>query len=230
MAGLALPLPAHVSYAEAATTEPLATSLHAANLAAPADGESIVVMGAGIIGLGVLQCIKSRCNAHVTVVDLSGKRLALARELGADRTLNPREQDVLEAIAPGAASQATLLGGQAGAVDTVFDCVGATAGFRGTTVLEQALAMVRHQGKVVVVAVFERPLEIDANVIVRKGVHLIGSWAWRPEEFRAALDLIASARIDRKPLISHEFPLERAAEAYATQDSADTAVKVMLIP
>jgi len=45
-----------------------------------------------------------------------------------------------------------------------------------------------------------------------------------------ALELISSGKIDRKPLISHEFALEDAAEAYATQASADTAIKVMLVP
>ncbi|MDP6377726.1 MAG: zinc-binding dehydrogenase [Pseudomonadales bacterium] len=230
MASFIVPLPDHVSYVEAATTEPLATSLHAVNLADVQDGETIVVMGAGIIGLGVLQCIKARSSARTIVVDLSDKRLALAEDLGADEIVNARNEDVLERVLPGTDSNENFLRGPTGTVDTVFDCVGATANFSGTTVLEQALTMVRQDGKIVVVAVFERSLEIDPNIIVRKGVHLIGSWAWLPDEFLAALDLISSAKIDRKPLISHVFSLEDAAEAYSTQDSADTAVKVMLVP
>jgi L-idonate 5-dehydrogenase len=178
----------------------------------------------------VLQCIRARSTAHTTVVDLSDKRLGLAKELGADETINARNEDVLEKILPDADPNASLLQGSLGSVDTVFDCVGATANFTGMTVLEQALAMVKQNGKVIVVAVFERPLEIDANVIVRKGVRLFGSWAWQREEFVAALELIGSGRIDRSPLISHEFALEDAAEAYATQDSADTAIKVVLVP
>jgi threonine dehydrogenase-like Zn-dependent dehydrogenase len=83
-APLILPVPDHLSFTEAATTEPLATSLHAANLADVQDDERVVIMGAGIIGLGVLQCIRARSTAQVTVVDLSDKRLALAGELGAD--------------------------------------------------------------------------------------------------------------------------------------------------
>jgi threonine dehydrogenase-like Zn-dependent dehydrogenase len=227
---LILPLPDHVSFTEAATTEPLATSLHAANLADPQDGETHVIMGAGIIGLGVLQCLLAKADVRTIVVDLSDKRLALAKDFGADETINARNEDVLAKLVPGYDANESLLKGQAGSVDTVFDCVGATANFKGTTVLEQALAMVRQNGKVVVVAVFERSLELDANIIVRKGVRLLGSWAWQPEEFVAALDLISSGQIDRKPLISHEYALEDAAEAYATQDSADTAIKVMLVP
>lgn len=90
--------------------------------------------------------------------------------------------------------------------------------------------MVKPRGKVVVVAVFERPLEIDANLVVRKGVRLLGSWAWSGQEFIDALELISSGKVDRRALISHEFSLEQVAEAYATQASTDTAIKVMLVP
>ncbi len=230
MSELVLPIPAHVSFTEAATTEPLATSLHAVNLAQPQDGETHVIMGAGIIGLGVLQCVRARAEVKTIVVDLSDKRLSLAEELGADEVINARNEDVVARVVPGYRADQALLEGVVGAADTVYDCVGATANFKGTTVLEQALSMVNQDGKVVVVAVFERPVEVDANVIVRKGVHLLGSWAWLPEEFTTALQLITSGEIDRKPLISHEFSLEEATEAYATQDSADTAIKVMLVP
>ncbi len=229
-APLLLRLPDHVSHEEAATTEPLATSLHAANLADVQSHESVLIMGAGIIGLGVLQCLRASSDAHVTVVDLSDKRLGLASQLGADAVINARTTDVVSTIAPHARADAPLIAGSQGGVDVIFDCVGAPASFRGTTVLEQALTMVRNNGRIVVVAVFERPLELDANTIVRKGVRLLGSWAWEPEEFAAALDLISNGKIDRKPLISHTFTLEEAATAYATQNSAETAIKVVFTP
>ncbi|MBI4767576.1 MAG: hypothetical protein HY787_23770 [Deltaproteobacteria bacterium] len=90
--------------------------------------------------------------------------------------------------------------------------------------------MTRQNGKVVVVAVFERTPEIDYNLMVRKGITLFGSWAWTPDEFFAALELISSGKVDRKKIISHQFPLDRAAEAYETQLKADDAVKVMIVP
>ena len=230
MTPLVLPVPAHISHQEAATTEPLATSLHAANLAKVQDGERVVIMGAGIIGLGVVQCIRATSNAHITVVDLSDKRLELASALGANEVINARHEDAVATVAPEVDPNAPLISGTHGGVDAVFDCVGAPATFKGTTVLEQALSMVRQNGRVIVVAVFERPVEIEANVIVRKGVQMLGSWAWEPPEFVQALELISSGKIDRKPLISHEFSLDHAAEAYATQDSADTAIKVVFVP
>ena len=82
----------------------------------------------------------------------------------------------------------------------------------------------------IIVAVFEKPLEIDFNIIMRKGIKLLGSWAWSPDEFRQAMELISSGKIDRKPLITHKFSLEDASEAYDTQLKAEEAVKVLLTP
>jgi 2-desacetyl-2-hydroxyethyl bacteriochlorophyllide A dehydrogenase len=223
-----IPFNDSLSFVEAATTEPLATSLHAVNLANPKDREIHVIMGAGIIGLGVLQCIKSRSSARTIVVDLSDRRLAMATELGADMTINATKTNVvMEMMLSG---QLDLDGALAGNVDTVFDCAGITKNFEGTSVLEQALSMVKQDGKVIIVAVFEKPPEIEWNLIVRKGIQLFGSWAWTPEEFVQASRLISSGEIDRKPLISHTFSLEEASKAYETQLQAEEAIKVVLTP
>jgi len=225
---LLIPFDDSLSFEEAATTEPLATSLHAVNLANPEDPEIHVIMGAGIIGLGVLQCLKSRSSAKTVVVDLSDKRLAMATKLGADLTINAREKDVvLEMMGSG---HLGLDGALAGNVDAVYDCAGIAKSFEGTSVLEQALAMVKQDGKVVIVAVFEKPPRIEWNFVVRKGIQLLGSWAWSPEELVEASRLISSGTIDRKPLITHTFPLEEASTAYETQLQAEEAIKVVLTP
>jgi 2-desacetyl-2-hydroxyethyl bacteriochlorophyllide A dehydrogenase len=228
--GMLLPFDESISFVEAATTEPLATSLHAAKLADPKDGEHHVVIGAGIIGLGILQCIKAFSSARVTVVDLSDRRLAKARELGADDTINAGNVNLLEALTGQAHGQEDLLGEPIGSVDTVYDSAGMGKHFKGPSVLEQALEIVKPEGTVVVVAVFERDIAIDPNVIVRKGIRLLGSWAWSMDEFVESSRLIASGRIDRKPLVSHTFPLEQAGEAYETQLKAEEAVKVVFTP
>jgi 2-desacetyl-2-hydroxyethyl bacteriochlorophyllide A dehydrogenase len=226
-----LPIPDDISFEEAATTEPLATSLHAVNLADPKDEQTLVIMGAGIIGLGILQGIKARSGARTIVVDLSPRRLALATQLGADLTIDASREDAVALLRKlHGTTDLSLLDSAESGIDTVFDCAGATAHYKGTTVLEQALSLVRQNGKVIVVAVFERKVEVDLNVIVRKGVQLLGSWAWTPPEFAQALDLISSGKIDRKPLITHRFSLEQASQAYETQMQANEAIKVVLTP
>jgi 2-desacetyl-2-hydroxyethyl bacteriochlorophyllide A dehydrogenase len=226
-----IPIPDDISFEEAATTEPLATSLHAVNLADPRDDQTLVIMGAGIIGLGILQAIKARCRARIIVVDLSARRLALAEQLGADLTLDASREDAVARLRKlHGTTDLSLLDSSESAIDTVFDCAGATAHYKGTTVLEQALGLVRQNGKVVVVAVFERKVEVDLNVVVRKGVQLLGSWAWTPPEFIQAMELIRSRKVDRKPLITHRFTLEQASLAYETQMQANEAIKVVLTP
>jgi (R,R)-butanediol dehydrogenase/meso-butanediol dehydrogenase/diacetyl reductase len=231
MNNLLIPLSESISFEEGATTEPLATSLHGVNLAKPADGETHVIMGAGIIGLGVLQGIKYYSSAKVIVVDLSDKRLEMARSLGADITINAAREDVVETILGITGSQQHgVVEAIDGNVDTVFDCAGVGKNFEGTSVLAQSLSLVKQNGKVIVVAIFEKSPEIDYNIVVRKGIQIMGSWAWTPEEFKQAAELISSGKIDRKPLISHTFSLEDASEAYETQLRAEEAVKVILKP
>lgn len=224
--------PEHVGYEEAATTEPLANSLHAVGLAGVRGDETCVVLGVGIIGLGVIQVLRAKAPGRIIAVDLSDRRLAMAKALGAEATVNAAKEDAYARVLD--LTGAVPLGFSvsapaAGNVDVVFDCAGAAIGSEGSS-LADGLRMVREGGKIVVVAVPERPIEIDSALLVRKGASIIGSWAWTLDEFREALDLIASGRVDRKPLITHEFPLERAKEAYETALSADESIKVLVKP
>jgi hypothetical protein len=103
---LLIPFNDPLSFVEAATTEPLATSLHAVNLANPKDQET-------------LQCLKSQSSAKTIVVDLSDKRLAMATKLGADLTINATETDVvMEMLRSG---HLNLDGPLAGNVVRVYD-------------------------------------------------------------------------------------------------------------
>jgi 2-desacetyl-2-hydroxyethyl bacteriochlorophyllide A dehydrogenase len=226
-----LRVPEGLSFEEAATVEPLATSLHAVRLANPVDGETHVVMGAGIIGLGVLQVLKATARVKTIVVDLSEKRLEMALAFGADTVVNAAKEDALEEVMElTGRREIALMPVPTGMADVVYDCAGLPRGYTGTPVVQQAISMVRQRGKVVVVAIFEKPAEVDCNVLVRKGVALFGSWAWTPEDLRHSMEILASGRIDRKPLITHRFPLDQAKEAYETQLRAHEAVKVMISP
>lgn len=232
MRPIVIPLPPEVSYEEAATNEPLATSLHAVNLAEPTDGETIVILGAGIIGLGVLQVLKAMHSTKVIVTDLSDKRLAMAQELGAEVVINAAREDPYKKMLEMTGSTPLMFMEEwpMSSVDTVFDCAGMAAEHIGEPPMWQALLMLKENGKLVLVAIYEKPVEIEYNIIVRKGIKLFGSWGWQFDEFLQALELIRSGKVDRKPLITHEFPLDRAKEAYETQLKAEESIKVLLKP
>lgn len=220
------PLPPHVSFEEAATLEPFATSLHGVGLAAPRDDETVVVLGAGIIGLGAVQAIRATApGARVIVVDGTPTRLEMARRVGADHTVDFTQGDpVDQVLALVGEQEVPRLGFRGGNVDAVIDCAGAPASS------QQGLEMLKQEdGRLVLVALFEHQGPLDRNIIVRKHVRLLGSWAWTTADFQRALELVASGQVDRRSLVSHEFALDQADEAFAVQERGQ-AIKVLVKP
>lgn len=220
-------LPENLSFEEGAMMEPLATSLHGAELAQIALGETVVILGSGIIGLGCLQVIRLSSPCRVIVVDASAKRLDMARQFGADVTVNLTEVDPVEAVIEltGGARPIQRYGSRGGNADVVIDCAGAKlAPNQGLGMLKQA------DGRLVLVATYEQQPELDFNQVVRKHVTIHGSWAWTPDDYRRAIALVQTGRIDRKPLLSHTYPLTEAPEAFATQAQPSTAIKVLIRP
>lgn len=220
------PLPDSVSFEEAATFEPFATSLHGVGLAAPQPGETVVVLGAGIIGLGAVQAIRATTSGvRIIVVDGSAPRLEMARRQGADDVIdftygNPVDQ-VLALVGE---QEIPRLGYPGGNVDAVIDCAGAVNSS------QQGLQMLKQDaGRLVLVALFEHDGPLDRNIIVRKHVQLLGSWAWTTADIQQAAELVRSGKVDRKPLVSHEFSLDQAAEAFAFQEKGQ-AIKVVVKP
>jgi 2-desacetyl-2-hydroxyethyl bacteriochlorophyllide A dehydrogenase len=220
------PLPDGLSFEEAATLEPLATSLHAVLLVHLSIGETVVVQGAGIIGLGCVQVLKALALTRIIVVDRSSTRLAMAKRLGADEIVNFAEEDPVERVIElTGENPAPRLGFSTGSADVVLDCAGAPIS------PNQALKMLRPTGgRIVLVALFEQPASVDYNYAVRNEVAIRGSWTWTPDEFRQAIKLVQAGRIDRKPLVSHRFPLDQAPEAFETQLRVDSAIKVLVKP
>lgn len=220
------PLPASVSFEEAATFEPFATSLHGVGLAAPQAGETVVVLGAGIIGLGAVQAIRATTSdVRVIVVDGSAPRLAMARQMGADEIIDLTQGNpVDQALALVGEQEIPRLGYPGGNVDVVIDCAGAVNSS------QQGLQMLKQErGRLVLVALFEHDGPLDRNMIVRKHVQLLGSWAWTTADIQRAAQLVASGKVDRRPLVSHTFSLEQAAAAFALQEQGQ-AIKVVIRP
>jgi 2-desacetyl-2-hydroxyethyl bacteriochlorophyllide A dehydrogenase len=220
-------LPDCISFTQGATLEPLATSLHAVSLARLSEGETVVILGSGIIGLGCVQVLRAGSSCRIIVVDASTRRLDTASELGADYTVNLTEINPLEAVIEltGSAQPEEPLRLRGGSADVVIDCAGAVES------LNQGLHMLKQtDGRLVCVALFEQPPTLEFNQLVRKHVTLHGSWAWTGDDFRQAIALVQSGNVDREPLITHEYGLEEAAEAFAMQDRPDMAIKVVIRP
>jgi L-iditol 2-dehydrogenase len=175
--------------------------------------------------------LKALHSVRIIAVDISDKRLAMAKQLGADYIFNARREDpvqkVLELVG---STRIQFLDEPLGNVDVAIDWAGVSMESVGPSTLEQALMMVKQNGVVVLGAVSEKPFQMDFNRIMRKGIKLFGSWGWTLPEYFEALELIGSGKIDRKLLVTHQFPLERAKEAYETAANTTEAIKVLIKP
>lgn len=220
-------LPDHISFEEGATIEPLTVSLSAVRRGEPQAGEHVVILGAGMIGLGCVQVLKALYpECHVTVVDISDKRLEMARTFGAHRAINARSEDAVAAIKEDAGESGVMYNATtSGRVDVVLEC----AGLELTA--NQALELVRPMtGRLVLVALYEQTPTVDLNQIVSKNVDVRGVLAYTFEDFSEALDLMSAGRVDRKPLITHRFPLEQTQQAFEAQVNTAETLKAVVLP
>lgn len=199
-ADMCFPLPDNVSTMEGALVEPLAVGLHAAALGNVSLGQTVVILGAGCIGLVTLLAAKARGAAKVIVADLHDKRLEFARRMGADITINAGSEDVV--------SRVKELTGDG--PDVVFETAGSPAAVYNT-----AFA-VKRGGTIVLVGMSSQS-EIKYNFfqIMEKEAAIKCVFRYR-NLYPAAIAAISGGRIDVKQIVTHEFPLEEANLAFET--------------
>ncbi len=200
-------LPDKVSFAEAAMVEPFAVGLHAAVKARIKPGDRAVVIGAGPIGvMAALAALASGC-ATVTIADLVDEKLAVAATYDGISTVNVRTEDLASRIA-----DATDGWG----AEIVFEASGAAKAYDG---IERLLAP---GGCLVVIGMPTGPVSIDMSSMAAKEIRIETIFRYA-NVFDRAIGLIASGKVDLKPLVSGTFPFtdsvaafERAAEGRAT--------------
>jgi len=217
-------LPDNIEYPEGATLEPLATSVQGVRLAQVNRNDTVVILGAGIIGLGCLQVIKATVPCRTIVIDSSAKRLDLAARLGADVIVDFKKEDPVEKVIEltGATEPPERFEIRGGNADVVIDCAGAKLS------ADQGLRMLKNKnGHLAMVALYEEHPKLDFNQVVRRQVNIHGSWSWAKEDWLKAIELVRCGDVDRKPMISHVYPLDEAPAAFAEQDNPDASIKVL---
>lgn len=193
-----LPWPENLSAEEACLAEPLANGIHVAHLTKELPVEIALVVGAGPIGLFSQQALQVLRGAKVIVADLSPERLAVAKRLGAVRTINPREEDV-------AAVARELTRGEG--ADVAVDAVGGGATKRTT------LDATRPGGATVWIGLHENAITLDSFGITLPERKVFGSYAATMEELKLALLLMATGQVDAKSWTTR-FPLADAENAF----------------
>jgi L-iditol 2-dehydrogenase len=210
------PLPNGVSPEEGALLEPLGVALHSVNLSHLKTGDSIVVLGAGPIGLLIGAVAKLAGAGTVILTEPLKYRREFARHYCADSVFDPTGRSPVEDILK-------LTGGRG--VDIAFEAAGADE------TPEQAAEVVRPGGKVIITGIpKDDRLLFNASVVRRKGltVRLVRRMA---HTYPTAIQMVAKQTVDVKSLITHRLPLEDVGIAMEMLSSYDDGViKAVITP
>jgi L-iditol 2-dehydrogenase len=212
---LLLAMPDTLSYEEGALVEPLAVAMHAVNITPFVQTDFLVVVGAGPIGLLALLAARHRGAGSIVVTDRSAHRLAVARSLGADLTLDVTAQDPVELV---------LAATDGRGADAVLEAVGIGA------TAEQSLRVARAGGHVTWIGNSAPTAELPIQDLVTRELTVRGSYGFR-EEFEQAADVLAAGTIDVRPIIERLAPLEEGSDLFRELGAGELdAVKVVLQP
>ncbi len=218
---LVVPIPPEVSFEQAAFTTVGAIAMHGVRQAQVQLGDNVVVIGLGLVGLLTVQLLKAS-GARVLGIDVNPARCELARQLGADMAILRSDdvEGVVESFTHGYGADVVML----------------TAGGATNDPIELAGELARDRGRVVIVGLLKMDIpqrlyyEKELTVLLSRSYgpgrydpvyeemgidYPIGYVRWTEREnMREFLRLVASGAVQVEPLITHRFPIERAADAY----------------
>ena len=210
-------LPSNVDFSSGALSEPLACATHAVmEQAKVLKDEVVLVLGPGPLGLLVAQVARAQ-GATVIVCGVRGDdyRLALAKKLGADKTINLENKDVGEFIKK-------LTDGYG--ADVVFECSGANRA------VHLGLELARKKGRYVQAGIIHQAINLDFDqILFDKEITLVGSHTQKPSAWIKALELMREEKIDPGLLVTDKLPLTQWEEGFRRAKERNS-VKVLLHP
>ncbi len=206
-------LPDNVSFAEGAMVEPFAVGMQAAHKAGIKPGDTAVVLGAGPIGTMVAIAALAGGCARVVVADLAQPKLDIAAQYLGVIPVNIREQDL--------AAEVSMLTEGWGA-DVVFECSGSAKAW------ETVMALPRPGGTIVAVGLPVNPVGFDVSAAMTKELRVETVFRYA-HQYHRAIALIASGKVDLKPLISETFDFADSIKAFdRAVEARPTDVKLQI--
>lgn len=205
-------LPEYLSYETGALIEPLSVATHAVRRADIRLGETVLIIGAGAIGMMVAAMCRRSGAARIIIADFSDARLEAALQVGATDAVNSGRVDLEEEVR-------RLTNGKG--VDKSFECVGRESCFL------QAIMTLKANGTCTVVGIYEKPMvTFPASRLVTHEIHIQGAqgYCW---DFPIA---IAAARdLPMERFVTHTFPMDQLQQALETAlDPKSGSIKVVL--
>lgn len=210
-------IPDNISFEEATMVTTTGTPLYGLDVAGGLiAGDSIAVIGPGPVGLMTSAICKGLCADPVILVGTNEARMKLGPDFGADHLVRARGQE--------AVGQVRALTGGLG-VDMTIDCAG------GPGTLDDAIGMTKLGGKVLLLAFYKEPVTADISTAVRSDITLYTTRGEGRSACRRGLSMMKQGKIPAGKMVTHQFPLDRIAEAFATfRERRDNAIKVLVKP
>lgn len=208
-------LPENVSFEQAAMVEPVAVALHALSLADIRIGESCIVVGAGMIGLFIVQTVAISGATEIIAIDVNKDKLELAKTMGATHIINSDMENAGDIIS-------RLTNGRG--ADCAFEAVGISQ------TVHNSIEWVRKGARVILVGNLSKNIDFPLQSVVTREITVRGSCAIRGE-YETALKLIGSGKVKVDPLISAVAPLSEGADWFKRLYRKEPGLnKVILVP
>jgi len=208
-------LPENVSFIQAAMVEPVAVACHALELTPLSQQDTVVVVGAGMIGLFLIQVLKNSNAGVIVAIDIDDKKLELASDFGADLVLNPQKKDVKDKIHGITSNRGA---------DVVFEAVG------NSDTLNLAINNVRKGGTVTVIGNLSAEVDFPLQSVVTRQIRIQGSCAIAGE-YPMVLNMMENGLIDIGPVLSATPPLSEGASWFDRLYNKEPGLnKVVLVP
>lgn len=208
-------IPKSLSIEAASMIEPLACAIHTVQRGKIELDDTVVIAGAGPIGLFMVQVARLKTPKKLIVLDMKNNRLQLAKKYGADIVINPSEEDAIAKVLE-------LTGGYG--CDVYIE----TSGHPSS--VTQGLKMIRKLGRFVEFSVFGEPTTADWSVIGdRKELEVLGAHI-SPYTYPIAIDLLERGLVDAQNIVTHAYPLEQFEEAFQVSAKGEESIKVILKP
>ena len=206
----------NVTDEEATLIEPIACCLHGLKQADIRPNDSVLIMGAGTIGILHAQLAKIKGANKVIVSDMSEFKLQKALKVGCDYAINIKEKNIKDEVNK-------ITDGQG--VDVIVIAAGVSS------LVADAVNMVRRAGKIIVFSGFDKNklVTLDVSRFFKDEISIIGTYSVTPYEFPEALDLLEKRKLNTEEMITHVYPLKKLREAIDISTNPEQPVLKVII-
>lgn len=206
----------NVTDEEATLIEPIACCLHGLKQADIRPNDSVLIMGAGTIGILHAQLAKIKGANKVIVSDMSEFKLQKALNVGCDYAINIKEKNIIDEVNK-------ITDGQG--VDVIVIAAGVSS------LVADAVNMVRRAGKIIVFSGFDKNklVTLDVSRFFKDEISIIGTYSVTPYEFPEALDLLEKRKLNTKEMITHVYPLNKLSETIDISTNPEQPVLKVII-